>query len=332
MKTPSFWYSPKPFSIRASLFAPIAYLYQKAAHFHRAHSHPLPVASPVICLGNLVAGGSGKTPTAIALMKLIRDYNLFLSPAFVTRGYKGKIVGPERVDDSNNATFWGDEALLLARHAQTYVADNRYEGADAAVFNGADAVLLDDGLQNYDLKKDISFAVIDGMMGFGNGKIIPAGPLRQPLDDGFARSDAFIFIGDDKHGTLAKLPSDKPVFHAKLCVCNPLDLPHTPYIAFCGIGFPDKFRATLKSQHVNLVGFKDYADHHAFTMDDMNALVDEALEKKARLITTEKDYVRLPDFARKSLIDVLPIEIIFDNPDSLLTFIRTRLPVTPPAP
>ncbi len=323
MKTPAFWYASKP-SFASTILSPLAKLYTKGAEFHRAHKTPLPVASPVICLGNLVAGGSGKTPTAIALMKLIVESHLFLSPAFVTRGYKGTIIGPERVDDSNNAILWGDEAILLARHATTYVSANRYDGADHAVFNGADAVILDDGLQNYDLQKDISFAVIDGMMGFGNEQIIPAGPLRQPLSDGFNRTDAFILIGEDTRDILSKIPADKPVFRARMQVREPLDLPHMPYIAFCGIGFPDKFRATLEAQKIDCVGFHAYADHHHFTIDDMTQLIDEALEKKARLLTTEKDFVRLPDFTKKSMIDVLPIEIIFENPDAILDFIRTR--------
>jgi tetraacyldisaccharide 4'-kinase len=328
MKTPSFWYSSDKNSLCATLLSPLAALYTKGDAINRGRSHPQPVASPVICLGNLVAGGSGKTPTAIALMKLIKDRNFFLSPAFVTRGYGGKIVGPERVDDTHNQIFWGDEAILLARHATTYVSANRFEGADAAVFNGADAVLLDDGLQNYDLVKDVSFAVVDGKMGFGNERVIPAGPLRQPLGDGMARADAFILIGDDERDVLSKIPADKPVFRARLQVREPQDLPHGAYIAFCGIGFPDKFRATLDAQKINCVGFHAYADHHAFTIDDMTKLVEEALEKKARLLTTEKDYVRLPDFTMKQLIDVLPVEIIFENPDALLDFIRVQCPTS----
>jgi len=329
MKTPKFWYSSNQNSLLSLLLTPLSGIYERAADFHRDHSHPKNVSAPVICLGNLVAGGSGKTPTAIALMKLIRETNLFLSPAFVTRGYKGKIKGPERVDNSNNAVFWGDEALLLAHHATTYVASNRYEGADAAIFNGADAVLLDDGLQNYDLQKDISFAVMDGRMGFGNGKVIPSGPLRQPIQNGIDRTDAFIFIGTDEKHSLSKIPDGKPVFHAKINVRDKIDLPQMPYIAFCGIGFPEKFKATIEEQKIDCIGFHAFADHHAFTMHDMSKLVDEALEKKARLLTTEKDYVRLPDFSKKLLIDVLPIEIIFDDPQGLIKFIKEKLESSP---
>lgn len=341
MKTPSFWY-PSPASrppLLARILAPLASLYAAGARFHRDHATPHSVAIPVICLGNLVAGGSGKTPTAIALMKLLKDRTMFLSPAFVTRGYRGKITGPERVDDSNNAVFWGDEALLLARHATTYVAANRFQGADHARFNGADAVLLDDGLQNYDLQKTVSFAVIDARMGFGNGRVIPAGPLRQPLADGLSSADAFILIGDatqaatqdSTRSVRAALPDKVPVFSARMTVPDHVDLPQTPYVAFCGIGFPEKFKASLAGHGVDCVAFHAFADHHAFTMDDMTRLVEDAIERKARLITTEKDYVRLPDFSKKSLIDVLPIEIVFDDPDAIVTFLQTRIAAQPPS-
>ncbi len=324
MKTPKFWYSNHQKSIYSTLLSPFAALYQQCAETHRRASHPQTVTAPVICLGNLVAGGSGKTPTAISLMKLIRETNLFLSPAFVTRGYKGKIKGPERVDDSNSAVLWGDEALLLARNATTYVSSNRYEGAMMAISAGADAVLLDDGLQNYDLKKDVSFTVIDGRMGFGNEHIIPAGPLRQSLQDGVDRSDAFILIGDDTRNIASKIPSDKPIFRASIRVKDFVDLPHVPYVAFCGIGFPEKFKATIDDLKINCVGFHAYADHYAFTIKDMTKLIDEALDQKARLLTTEKDFVRLPDFSKKTLIDILPIEIVFETPDEIISFIRNR--------
>lgn len=325
MKTPKFWYADKKNSILGTLLTPLAGLYERAASMHRANSNPRKVSAPVICLGNLVAGGSGKTPTAIALMKLLRNTNFFLSPCFVTRGYGGKIKGPERVDGTNSAVFWGDEALLLARTATTYVASNRYEGAELAISGGADAILLDDGLQNYDLQKDISFAVMDGRMGFGNEKIIPAGPLRQPIEDGIERTDAFILIGEDLRDILTKIPSDKPVFRASIKVRDTVDLPNIPYIAFCGIGFPEKFRDTINELKIDCINFHTYADHYSFTINDMSKLVDEALTKKARLLTTEKDFVRLPDFAQKGLIDVLPIEIVFEDSEGILNFIRKRI-------
>jgi tetraacyldisaccharide 4'-kinase len=324
MKTPIFWYRRNS-SFLSTILSPIASIYGLVSTYHREHSTPQSVPVPVICLGNFVAGGSGKTPTAIALMTLLKEAHFFLSPAFVTRGYKGKIEGPERVDESHDAILWGDEALILARHAPTYVSSNRYEGADTAVFQGADAVILDDGLQNYHLHKNISFAIIDGLMGFGNEHIIPAGPLRQSLEEGFSLVDAVIFIGEDAHNTLSKIPDNIPVFKAKTIVKPNTDLPNVPYVAFCGIGYPDKFKATLAAEKVNVLEFKSFGDHHYFTMADIQELVEKAMELKARLITTEKDFVRLPDFNKKGMIDSLPIEIVFESNESILEFIRHKV-------
>jgi tetraacyldisaccharide 4'-kinase len=327
MKTPSWWYrAPHSFSPISSILGPVACLYAKIAVAQRALTIPKSVSIPVICIGNLVAGGSGKTPTAISLLSLLKENRVFLSPAFLTRGYGGKIQGPERVDEGHEAIMWGDEALLLARHAPTYVCANRYLGGVLAQNQGADAVILDDGFQNPSLLKDISLVVIDGMMGFGNRKTIPAGPLREPLGEGLARADAFILIGEDTTGVQGILPADKPVFTAQLKPKTETGLPNKgPYIAFCGIGFPDKFRATLENSGIEIVAFHTYADHHPYTAADMTRLVEEALEKKARLLTTEKDFARLPDFPKKSLIDFLPVEITFDDPPTLLDFIKKKV-------
>lgn len=332
MKTPSFWYQDSSiYSPLSVLLTPLAWLYAKAASFHKAHSTPASAPLPVICLGNLVAGGSGKTPTAIALAKLLQNEKVFLSPAFVTRGYRGRVKTTERVDQSNNASLWGDEAVLLARHAPTFVSPNRYLGALAAKSHGADVAILDDGLQNYSLNKNVSFAVIDGQMGFGNERIIPAGPLRQSLEDGFSRVDAFILIGEDLHNLKNRLPADKPVFTARLKVKEPLELPSKgPYIGFCGIGFPDKFKNTLAENGIELSGWHSYADHHPYTIQDLYLLLGEAFEKKSRLITTEKDYVRLPDFQQKGMIDIVPVEIVFNSPEDLLSFICQKTASTSP--
>lgn len=325
MKTPSFWYDTTSPSTLSDLMMPLARLYTRVARAHKSRKAPREVAVPVICLGNLLAGGSGKTPTAIALLRLLQDARLFLSPAFVTRGYKGTIEGPERVDNSHDATMWGDEALLLAHIAPTYVAHDRYAGVSLAVESGADAVLLDDGLQNYSLVKNISFCVLDGMMGFGNERVIPAGPLRTPLEEGFENIDAFILIGDDTRNIREKLPAHKPVFGARLHIREPLALARAPYIAFCGIGYPEKFRKTIEDAGIALAGWHSFADHYRYTMDDMTKLVNAAIENKARLLTTEKDFVRLPDFHQKSMIDVLPVDIVFDSPSTIIDFIRDNL-------
>lgn len=312
MKTPSFWY--KDSSPLAYFYAPIASLYETLSGFNEAFAVPETAPVPVICLGNLVAGGSGKTPTAISLLGEIEKSGLFVSPMFVTRGYGGRVSGPERVDVAQNgaAVMWGDEALLLARHAPTVVAAERYKGAVYAHDTGADVVILDDGLQHYGLKKDVSFCVVDGMMGFGNGRVIPAGPLRQSFENGFRKVDAVIMIGDDVKNARAHISHDIPVFTAK--VDADISALAGSYVAFCGIGYPEKFKKTIEDNFISMVGFHAFADHHTYSAHDLEKLADAARASHARLLTTEKDYVRLPEGPVKDMTDILPIKIVFDDP------------------
>ncbi|PZP54777.1 MAG: tetraacyldisaccharide 4'-kinase, partial [Micavibrio aeruginosavorus] len=212
------------------------------------------------------------------------------------------------------------------RYAPTIVSKNRYAGGMLAQNIEADLIVMDDGMQNYSLSKDITFCVVDGIMGFGNGAVVPQGPLRQPLEDGYALSDAFIIIGEDEQNLGAKLPADKPVFQATLKVKSHFNLSkQQPYIAFCGIGFPQKFETSLKKEGLNIVDFKSFGDHHGYTPKDIVDLGNLASAKSARLITTEKDYARLPDFFRNQFVDVLPVEIVFENPDAVSDFIKEKL-------
>jgi len=324
MKAPGFWYQPH--HPLASLLSPLSALYTHMGRSHRQHARTQNLSVPVICIGNIVSGGSGKTPTAIAMMNLLRDTKISLAPFFLTRGYRGMIEGPERVDNSHDPALWGDEALLLSRYAPTIVSKNRFAGGLLAQNLRSDFVIMDDGLQNYTLGKDISFCVVDGKMGFGNGCVIPEGPLRQPLEDGYALSDAFILIGDDTSETSKMLPAGKPVFKARLKIKDDLSLSkETPYIAFCGIGYPDKFKASLTETGLNIREFKSFGDHHTYSPSDISNLSRMAAAQNARLITTEKDFARLPDFFQKDTIDVLSVEIAFENPDGLVDFIRARL-------
>ncbi len=323
MKAPKFWYSQKS---SGGVFSPFAALYTKLGRRHRLNSKPQKISIPVICVGNIVSGGSGKTPTALALLRLLQDQKISLSPFFLTRGYRGKVEGPERVDDSHDPALWGDEALLLARHAPAIVSRNRYAGGILAQDLGADLIIMDDGMQNYTLQKNITFCVIDGAQGFGNKAVIPQGPLRQPLEDGYDLSDAFILIGEDKNNVKDSLPANKPVFPASLEIVADYKLSkETGYIAFCGIGYPDKFKASLMAANLKIIDFKAFADHHDYTGKDLETLVELATSQNARLITTQKDFARLLEFSGKDLIDTLPVEIRFSNPDSLVTFIKDKI-------
>ena len=323
MKTPRFWYHQSSLS---AFLAPLSVVYKNLGRRHRARSTPQSLLIPVICIGNIVSGGSGKTPTAIALSKLIQQSKIALSPFFLTRGYRGKIEGPERVDNSHDPVMWGDEALLLSRYAPTIVSKNRYAGGVLAQDLESDLVIMDDGMQNYSITKDVTFCIIDGTMGFGNGKVVPQGPLRQPLKDGFDLTNAFIIIGEDTRSIVTTLPADKPVFRAALRTCAEQKFSiDAPYIAFCGIGYPDKFRASLNETGLNVIDFKSYPDHHDYTAKDLATLTTMAEEKGARLITTEKDFARLPDITQKHIIDVLQVEIVFEQTDAIVDFIKSKI-------
>ena len=324
MKSPSFWYGEK--NSVSAILAPLSAVYTNLGRRHRRRSQPKKLAIPVICVGNIVSGGSGKTPTALALVKLLRDSKISLSPFFLTRGYRGKIEGPERVDDSHDPDLWGDEALLLSRHAPTIVSKNRFAGGLLAQNLEADLIIMDDGMQNYTLSKDVTFCIVNGKMGFGNENVIPQGPLRQPLNDGYALSDAFILIGADERGITSNLPEGKPIFKASLKTVEGQKISkETPYIAFCGIGYPEKFKASLDESGLTIKDFKSFGDHHTYSPKDIAELSNMASAQNARLITTEKDFARLPDFFQKDLIDVLSVEIVFENPDAITTFIKSKI-------
>lgn len=322
MKPPSFWYDldtgDSPFK---TILLPFSRVYARMARRHRRLIRPKTVPVPVICIGNLTVGGNGKTPCAMALYDLLTHTKICINPFFLTRGYGGKITGPEMADKDGTARIWGDETLMLARKAPTVVAARRHAGAMLAHHQGADAVILDDGLQHHGLYKNISFCVIDGATGFGNGAVMPAGPLRQKREDGFDLCDAFIIIGDDARATAQTLPPEKPVFRADIVPV--LEKPLAgDYVAFCGIGLPEKFRATLEKIGVTIVEFHAFDDHHPYTEQEIQKLQSIAAEKNARLITTEKDAARLSGHID---IDILPVRAVFADPEKLSAFIADRL-------
>lgn len=341
MKTPSFWYrADLGHSWQSQILAPVSSLYQWGTRLSQScNAVDRDCGLPVFCVGNLVAGGSGKTPVALALARILTKAGLASAPAFVTRGYKSGISSAVAVSAPFESSRWGDEALLLARAHPTIVSPDRYDGAMTARRNGADAIILDDGLLSSGLLKTVRFCVIDSAMGFGNGATIPSGPLRVPLERGFASVDAFIVLGHDfdispKLRNL--LPQTIPVFSARrdVDVVRPLDgsassdaAAAASYIGFCGLGYPNKFRQTLAASGFSLTDFVSFADHHPYTGADLAALGERARASSSRLITTEKDAVRLPpDCPERSLIDVLPITVTLENEDGLIRLLRGYCP------
>ena len=314
-KTPAFWYQPwDKLPPLVHKLAPLGNLYGYAGKLRMRFVKPYKAKMPVICIGNIVAGGSGKTPTALALMGLIKQHGLAKAPCFLTKGYGGRIEGPVFVSQQSYEEV-GDESLLLARVAPVIVAKDRQKGAWLAEQSGHDLIIMDDGFQNPALHKDINFVVVDGKTGFGNGYLIPLGPLREKISDGLARAQAIIKIGGD-----TSLHTATPVINAHIeSTCDLL--PGTKVFGFCGLGQPEKFRLSLIDAGLDVTGFKVFADHHPYTPAELKTLHAEAFNHKAHLITTEKDLCRLPSAEN---IHVLKIKLAFENPDEMLGHITVK--------
>ncbi len=317
MKAPAFWY--RPFGLCAALLMPFGRVYEMAAEIRRAFARPYRAAIPVICVGNVVAGGAGKTPTALALARLLQQTGA--QPVFVTRGYGGMEAGPLRVDpDRHSARDVGDEALLLACAAPCWIGRDRAAAIRAAAPQ-ATHIILDDGLQNPTIAPSVKLCVIDGATGLGNGAIIPAGPLREDFIEATKRLDAVIVIG-----ALARpLPFARkiPVLQAQLTSALSDDFPRDgAFLAFAGIGRPAKFYASCREAGLALAVTKDFPDHHLFTPPELAALAEQAKAQNLRLITTAKDWVRLPD-AFRAQVAVLPVTLTFEDEAALKRVIRT---------
>jgi len=318
LRTPSFWYDTKTFTAQAKAAALSSFsaLYALGHVIHQHSKKPQSVGIPVICIGNLVAGGSGKTPTALTVMTLVRDRKLAANPCFLSRGYGGSLSGPMVVDPKiHDAGMVGDEPLLLSECAPAVISADRLAGAKFAMAQGYDLIIMDDGLQNPSLKKDVSIVVIDGATGFGNGLLLPAGPMRTSLHAGFASADAVLMIGDDATNALDTVPADKPVLRGVISALPPLsDKPL--YFAFCGIAHPEKFWDTLERAGIKIAGLSSFPDHHTYTKADIAELQRQAAELGARLITTTKDSARLSDsLVSRDAFDTLEITLDL-SPDS----------------
>ena len=299
-RAPAFWDKPTP-DWRAHLLRPLGALYAHMTARRLASGARRALDIPVVCVGNINAGGTGKTPTVMAVVEHLRG--LYHEPHIISRGYGGTLEGPVRVDPSRHtARQVGDAPLLLSAFAEVWVARDRAAGAEAAQDAGATVIVLDDGFQNPALKYDFSIIVVDAAKGFGNGLCLPAGPLREPAKVGLRRADLLLSIGDPEaqHAFLSRFdPQDTPYVTASLePLQTGMDWSDTRALAFAGIGNPAKFFQTLKGLGATLVHAEALDDHQPLTPALMSRLETDALSLNAQLVTTEKDAVRLPQSFR----------------------------------
>lgn len=310
MKTPRFWQSH---NFTSTALLPASLLYRIGAWADRSFTKPQRAPVPVISIGNATVGGAGKTPAAIALVPLLRD--LGHTPHILTRGYKGAALDAHRVTETDSWQQVGDEALLLARAAPTWVGRDRLASAHAAASAGATILLCDDALQHHALHKDLSLLVIDGAYGIGNGQLLPAGPLRESLTSAAARSDAVILLGADAHHLMPKIRL--PILHADVrFVGDATFLTKTKWLAFAGIGRPEKFFATLTELGAELTATRNFPDHYPYHAADIERLRSDAAALGASLITTSKDHVKLPPQYAAEIVQ-LPVELIWHDMASL---------------
>lgn len=292
MHEPSFWW--RGAGLAAALLTPVAACYGTVVeHAMARKGRRAPV--PVICVGNFTLGGAGKTPTTVAIARMLQAEGMTVCA--LTRGYGGRTVGPHRVDaGADHARLVGDEALLLAEIAPTIVARDRAAGAALAAAQGADVIVMDDGLQNPSLVKNFTLAVVDGRRGIGNGRVFPAGPLRAPLEAQLAVTDALLLVGDgETPHPIASRASRLPVYRGRL-VPDPSalrELEGRRVLAFAGIGDPGKFFATARAAGLAVVRCKAFPDHHRFTAEEAMDLLAQAEREQLTLLTTEKDHARM---------------------------------------
>jgi len=315
MKTPKHWQSNNLLSF---LLAPAGFLYGVATVLRLKCKKGYKSSIPVICVGNISAGGVGKTPVSIALAEILKAKGK--NPFFISRGYGGSLSGVLINTKKHTPQEVGDEPLMLSAVAPTVICHNRGKAAQIAEANGADILIMDDGFQNPSLQKDLSFLVFNGEIGIGNGKIIPAGPLRESFESGLKRADAVIFIGEDKQDLLKKI--NKPVFKVEIKEETPLHKSEK-ILAFAGIGYPQKFYHSLEKCGLKVAKSYDFPDHHFYTKDELKTMIKKASKRNMPIYTTLKDFVKIPQNMQKSF-NVLNIKATFENENAVIDFINQK--------
>lgn len=326
MRPPDFWTGAEG-TFAAQALSPLGWAWSAAGRVRRALAQPWHAPARVLCIGNLTVGGAGKTPLALDLARriLARGHAVH----FLTRGYGGRIAGPLRVDPVvHDFRDVGDEALLLARVAPTWVGADRVKLARAACEAGARVLVMDDGFQNPTLTKDMSILVVDGAVGFGNGRVIPAGPLREEIADGLKRADAAVIVGADEKGAAERIEAERPDL-PRLGVriapgADARRLKGRSVFAFAGIGRPEKFFATAAAAGAVVRDTAAFPDHHLFTAAEIDDVCRRAARLGAMPLTTAKDAIRLPPGTGGG-IEVLTMDLVWEDEAELDALLETLL-------
>lgn len=310
LSTPAFW--QQRFHPLALLLWPLGEIYKFITHSRLNNLHDIPRATvPVICVGNVTAGGTGKTPIVQYMVQELQKQGRV--PHILLRGYGGKAEFTTRVDlAAHDAHDVGDEALLHAAIAPTWVGRDRFQSAQAAIAAGADVIVMDDGLQNITIRPAMRWLVVDAARGVGNGYGIPAGPLREDFRHAMARVDVLVLTGSGEFAMETK----KPVLHVKIETdeASRALLKDKQIYAFAGIGHPEKLAASLRGAGLDVAGVRGFPDHHVYKAAEIDALHQRAKLLGAQLVTTKKDYVRLPEALREGIVPV-DVAIICDQPE-----------------
>lgn len=310
IKTPKFW---RKIGFISTLMLPLSILYWLLFNLNKIIIKQYRSSLKVVCIGNLTAGGSGKTPVAIAVGKKLQKRGIKF--AFLSSGYKGQGRNFAKVDKDSLASEVGDEPILLSEVADTYVTDNRVVAIKKLEEMDYEVVVLDDGLQNNSLHKDYKIVVVDGLTKFGNGLLLPAGPLRQPVTSGLKGADKILVVGgadNQMRLLLQKNRNISKVTEAEIVAKNHKKLQKGPVIAFCGLAYPEKFFGFLKKLDFEVVEAIEYSDHHDYKNEELQVLLQKSEEKDAILLTTKKDWVKFKSEFRKK-INFLEIELVIED-------------------
>ena len=321
LKAPKFWYVKKD-TLLSRVFYPLSLLFRLGTKIRNTISVTKKSHLPIICVGNIVVGGAGKTPVALKIGKMLIESGY--SPHFISKGYASLIKTNTPVESWHSPKSVGDEPLLLSEIAPTWIGIDRNKSISLAAEKGGDCIIMDDGFQNPTIHKDFSIIVINAAQEFGNKRVMPAGPLRESIKRGLSRTNLIVVIGEITEYLKKTIPDHIPVIPAKFNIFNESKIFKGQTItAFAGIAYPEKFFSSLREQGAKVVKEIIYPDHHIYDENDLLYLAETANKNKSILVSTKKDFVRIPKSYR-SLINTLEGEIVFEK-ESLIKEILTNV-------